>query len=41
MTEADLHLLLPELILVVSGMALLMFGVIRGDGIRIAPRGVA
>jgi NADH-quinone oxidoreductase subunit N len=31
MTEADLHLLLPELILVVSGMALLMFGVIRGD----------
>ncbi len=31
MIEADLHLLLPELILIVSAMALLMVGVFRGD----------
>jgi NADH-quinone oxidoreductase subunit N len=31
MTEADLHILLPELIIVISGMALLMIGVFRGD----------
>jgi len=31
MTEADLHILLPELILVVGAIALLMLGVFRGD----------
>ena len=31
MTAADLHILLPELILVIGAMALLMVGVFRGD----------